>query len=125
MLKDSFNFGPHACLVFDLLGKSLATFLRENHARPFPPRQLQHISRQLFSGVVCGYKIGFMTPWLLTDLLVVLHQSGVIHTDLKPDNILLVSDDYDEIAVMKVRLSAFSAFAASKLKGWLAEPRTR
>lgn len=53
MLKDTFDFGPHACLVFDLLGKSLATFMHDNHCRPFPPAQLQHIARQLFAGVTC------------------------------------------------------------------------
>ena len=55
ILRDSFRVGPHICIVFDLLGKSLATFLKENHFRPFPPHQLQHISRQLFSGVACKH----------------------------------------------------------------------
>lgn len=53
MLKGEFEFGGHICLVFDILGKSLAQFLSENTFRPFPRHHVQEITRQLLAGVAC------------------------------------------------------------------------
>ena len=55
MLKGTFEFGRHICLVFDILGKSLAQFLSENAYRPFPRHQVQDIARQLLAGVACKF----------------------------------------------------------------------
>lgn len=78
-LMDSFQHGAHACLVFPLLGLSVYDFMSDNHELPYPLPHVRRIGRQL-CGAVCF-----------------LHSCGVIHTDIKPENILLVDSACDVI----------------------------
>ncbi|PAA57323.1 hypothetical protein BOX15_Mlig016980g2 [Macrostomum lignano] len=71
-----FDFFGHACLVFDLLGKSVFDFLKENDFAPYPIEHVRHIAYQLV------YSVAF------------LHANQLTHTDLKPENILLVKSSY-------------------------------
>ncbi|CAK7268343.1 serine threonine protein kinase CMGC group [Sporothrix epigloea] len=75
-LRECFDFRGHICIVMDLLGQSVFDFLKDNGYVPFPNSQIQNFARQLFTSVAF------------------LHDLQLIHTDLKPENIVLVDADY-------------------------------
>ncbi|XP_043943109.1 homeodomain-interacting protein kinase 2-like [Protopterus annectens] len=64
-----FQYGNHACLVFELLGQDLFSFLQQ---KPLPLKHIRPILQQV------------------TKALLKLHSLGLIHADIKPENILLV-----------------------------------
>ncbi|GFT35416.1 hypothetical protein NPIL_472421 [Nephila pilipes] len=69
-MLDWFDYHGHVCIVFELLGKSVFDFLKNNNYFPYPLDQVRHMSYQL-----C-YAVKF------------LHDYHLTHTDLKPENIL-------------------------------------
>jgi len=71
-----FDFRGHVCMVFEKFGLSLYDFLRKNHYRPFNLDDISKIGYQLLRSVA------FM------------HSLTLIHTDLKPENVLFVNSDY-------------------------------
>lgn len=73
---DSFNYYGHMCLTFEVLGESVFDFLKSNCYAPYPMEQVRHISQQLCQAVA------FM------------HDHKVTHTDLKPENVLFVTNDW-------------------------------
>jgi hypothetical protein len=73
---DSFNYFGHMCLSFEVLGESVFDFLKSNNYVPYPLKQVRHIAYQL-----C-HAVKFM------------HDNRVTHTDLKPENVLFVSNDW-------------------------------
>ncbi|KAH3904513.1 hypothetical protein HBI56_222250 [Parastagonospora nodorum] len=76
-MRDYFHFRNHTCIVTDLYGKSMFAFQESNSFVPFPALHIQEFSRQLFTSVAF------------------LHDLRIVHADLKPDNILLVNDNYE------------------------------
>ncbi|XP_057534662.1 serine/threonine-protein kinase AFC2 isoform X2 [Amaranthus tricolor] len=78
-IRNWFDYRNHVCIVFEKLGPSLYDFLRKNNYRSFPIDLVREIGRQLLECVA------FM------------HNLHLIHTDLKPENVLLVSPDYIKI----------------------------
>jgi dual specificity protein kinase CLK2/3 len=73
---DHFNYHGHICILFDMLGKSVYDFLKENSYHPYPMEQVRHIAYQL------AYSVKY------------LHENHLTHTDLKPENMLFLNDDY-------------------------------
>jgi hypothetical protein len=73
---DSFNYFGHMCLTFEVLGESVFDFLKSNNYVPYPLNQVRHIAYQL-----C-HAVKFM------------HDNRVTHTDLKPENVLFVTNDW-------------------------------
>ncbi|KAK7265616.1 hypothetical protein RJT34_33238 [Clitoria ternatea] len=78
-IRNWFDYRNHICIVFEKLGPSLYDFLRKNNYRSFPIDLVREIGRQLLE---C---IAFM------------HDLRMIHTDLKPENVLLVSPEYVKV----------------------------
>uniref|UniRef100_A0A7S2W9U9 Protein kinase domain-containing protein n=1 Tax=Rhizochromulina marina TaxID=1034831 RepID=A0A7S2W9U9_9STRA len=76
MLLNFFKFQGHACMVFETLGLSLYEFLKENDYIPFPLYCVQDFARQMLEAIAF------------------LHSMKLIHTDLKPENVLLVDARY-------------------------------
>jgi dual specificity tyrosine-phosphorylation-regulated kinase 2/3/4 len=70
-LKGSFLFRKHLCLVFELLAGSLSCLLKANKLHSVPMTVMREYSLQLVNALKC------------------LEEVGVVHCDLKPDNILL------------------------------------
>jgi len=82
-----FRLGGHFCLVFPPLGCSLYDFLRANHFRPLFPHHIRHIAEQLLT--TCAG----------------LHQLGVVHADIKPENILLVAAEYTTVQIQQITVN--------------------
>lgn len=79
LLLDYFDFKNHICLITNLYGKSLYDFMCSNGIARFPGSQIQAIARQLIRSICF------------------LHELNIIHTDIKPENILLCNDhDFTE-----------------------------
>ncbi|KAF9199179.1 dual specificity protein kinase kns1 [Haplosporangium sp. Z 27] len=115
-LKRCFEYRNHVCMVFELLGQSIYDWLKDNSFCPFPPNQIQHFARQLFSSVSCRERITgafiiiehnnplnplkdhthtrYYTNSGMALILVYSTILRLIHTDLKPENILLANGDY-------------------------------
>ena len=79
---NSFVYRKHVCLVFETCGPNLYYFMKRNRRRGvygFKGKHLQYIVFQIINA------------------LAFLHDKcGVVHTDLKLENILFVSDEYFE-----------------------------
>ncbi|KAH9776461.1 serine/threonine-protein kinase AFC2 [Citrus sinensis] len=75
-IRNWFDYRNHICIVFEKLGSSLYDFLRKNNYRSFPIDLVREIARQL---------------------LEFMHDLCMIHTDLKPENVLLVSSEYIKV----------------------------
>lgn len=68
------EYGFHGCIIFDLCGDNLAQLLDKNKDSSLPHPIVKQITKQLLNG------------------LKVLHNINLIHTDIKPENILLTTD---------------------------------
>ena len=66
-------------IIFELLSLSLYDFLKMNSFKGFTMNQVKHIAKQIFEGIEF------------------LHSIDIVHTALKPENILLINSDYDKI----------------------------
>ncbi|XP_058098604.1 uncharacterized protein LOC131243334 [Magnolia sinica] len=66
--------GQHTCLVFEFLGDSLLRLIKYNRYKGLELSKVREICR-----------------WILLGLDYLHRELGIIHTDLKPENVLLVS----------------------------------
>lgn len=78
----SFEFRGHLCLVFELLSLNLYDFLHKNNFQGLSLQLIRRIAVQLFMA------------------LKTVHSVGIIHCDLKPDNILLKYENKSSIKVI-------------------------
>ena len=77
-LFDEFSLSSgHTCIAFEMLGKSVFDFLRDNAYNPYSLPDVRKISYD-----VCK-SVNF------------LHENQLTHTDLKPENILFQDSSYD------------------------------
>jgi len=83
-LRRAFDYEGHICMVFDKFGPSLFDFLRTNRYKPFHPHTVQSFGKQLLIAVEY------------------LHSMGMIHTDLKPENVLLLNKSYRDNKMYRV-----------------------
>ncbi|KAA8904220.1 hypothetical protein TRICI_005595 [Trichomonascus ciferrii] len=83
-LLDSFKHvgpnGVHVCMVFEVLGENLLGLIKRYHHKGIPQTLVKQITKQVLLG------------------LDYLHREcGVIHTDLKPENVLIEIGDVEAI----------------------------
>ncbi|GCC38676.1 hypothetical protein chiPu_0017191 [Chiloscyllium punctatum] len=69
---ESFNDDTKLCLVFELLEQSLYEYQRENNFVPLPTKHIRSITKQVLIA------------------LQKLKELSIVHTDIKPENIMLV-----------------------------------
>jgi len=66
----SFDYRGHICLVFELLGPNLYEIMRANAFKPFSIPEIRSLAGQVLEALCHS------------------HGKGVIHTDVKPENVL-------------------------------------
>ncbi|TCD61444.1 serine/threonine protein kinase, CMGC group [Steccherinum ochraceum] len=82
--------GTHVCMVFEVLGENLLGLIKRHQNKGVP----MHLCRQIAKQILLG--------------LDYMHRCcGVIHTDLKPENVLICIDDVE--AIIQAELAAQSA----------------
>ncbi|KAH6616284.1 serine/threonine-protein kinase SRPK2 [Boeremia exigua] len=89
-LLDSFNHkgpnGMHVCMVFEVLGENLLGLIKRWNHRGIPMPLVKQITKQVLLG------------------LDYLHREcGIIHTDLKPENVLIEIGDVEQIVKAYVK----------------------
>lgn len=90
--------GSHVCMVFEVLGENLLGLIKRYQHRGVP----QHIVKQITKQVLMGLNY--------------LHtECGIIHTDLKPENVLICIDDVE--AVVAAELASCPAAVPTKILG--------
>lgn len=83
-LLDSFEHvgpnGTHICMVFEVLGENLLGLIRRFHHQGVPLSLVKQITKQVLLGLDYMHR-----------------ECGIIHTDLKPENVLIEIGDVEEI----------------------------
>lgn len=95
-LLDSFTHkgpnGNHVCMVFEVLGENLLGLIKRWNHRGIPMPLVKQITKQVLLG------------------LDYLHREcGIIHTDLKPENVLIEIGDVEQIVKTYVKEDAASS----------------
>ncbi|GAA6006082.1 hypothetical protein JCM11491_002025 [Sporobolomyces phaffii] len=90
--------GNHVCMVFEVLGENLLGLIKRYHHRGVP----DHICKQIAKQVLLG-------------LDYIHRECGIIHTDLKPENVLICIDDVE--AVVRAELETSPAAVPTKMIG--------
>ncbi|KZT66689.1 kinase-like protein [Daedalea quercina L-15889] len=84
--------GTHVCMVFEVLGENLLGLIKRHQNKGVPMHIVKQIAKQILLGLDYMHRC-----------------CGVIHTDLKPENVLISIDDVE--AIIEAELAAQSASA--------------
>ncbi|CCU98413.1 unnamed protein product [Malassezia sympodialis ATCC 42132] len=78
--------GSHVCMVFEVLGENLLGLIKRYQHRGVPVHIVKQIAKQVLLG------------------LDYMHRScGIIHTDLKPENVLICIEDVEAVVEAELR----------------------
>ncbi|KAJ6498528.1 kinase-like protein [Mycena vitilis] len=87
--------GTHVCMVFEVLGESLLGLIKRHQNKGVPIPLVKQIAKQVLLG------------------LDYMHQyCGVIHTDLKPENVLIFIPDVEAVIQSEFALQSSSSSAS-------------
>ena len=79
---DSFMFRNHLCIVTEILGPSLFSYLREREYEGLPLSQVKAITHDLLTG------------------LAYIHSQKIMHCDMKPENILFAGTGTNSVRII-------------------------
>ncbi|XP_063291547.1 homeodomain-interacting protein kinase 2-like [Pelobates fuscus] len=99
--SECFQYQGHMCLVFELLQQSLYDFMEENRFRPMALEDIRPVVQQV--GIALKK---------LTSL-------GIIHTDLKPDNIMMVDPSKQSSKVKVIDFGSACHVSKAECKSYL------
>ena len=86
--------GTHICMVFEVLGENLLGLIKRHQSKGVPVPIVKQIAKQILLGLDYMHRV-----------------CGVIHTDLKPENVLICIEDVE--TVIRTELDASSAAGAA------------
>ncbi|KAF9169086.1 serine/threonine protein kinase, CMGC group [Mortierella sp. AD011] len=72
--------GLHVCMVFEVLGENLLSVIKRYRHKGIPFHLVRQISRQVLMGLDYMHR-----------------ECGIIHTDLKPENVLVCVEDVEQV----------------------------
>jgi len=78
-MYDWFDYHGHKCIAFQLLGKSVFDFLKDNNYEPYPIEHVRSVAYEL------TLSVNF------------IHEHHLTHTDLKPENVLFYDSSKTKI----------------------------
>ncbi|KAH9483406.1 Serine/threonine-protein kinase SKY1 [Psilocybe cubensis] len=81
--------GIHVCMVFEVLGENLLGLIKRHQNKGVPMPLVKQIAKQILLGLDYMHRC-----------------CGVIHTDLKPENVLICIDDVESIISSELAASA-------------------
>ncbi|KAL1690023.1 kinase-like domain-containing protein [Schizophyllum commune] len=81
--------GTHVCMVFEVLGENLLGLIKRHQHKGVPMPLVRQIAKQVLLGLDYMHRC-----------------CGVIHTDLKPENVLIAIDDVESIIEAELAASA-------------------
>ncbi|KAF5369215.1 hypothetical protein D9757_010046 [Collybiopsis confluens] len=87
--------GTHVCMVFEVLGENLLGLIKRHQSKGVPMGLVKQIGKQVLLGLDYMHRC-----------------CGVIHTDLKPENVLIAIDDVE--AIITAELEKAKADAATQ-----------
>jgi len=88
-MVDFFYFRNHLCIVFELMGPNLYELTKENKFQGFSIEQIKSYALSLLK------------------CLTLLHRENIIHCDLKPENVLVKTNNKNKIRVIDFGSSCF------------------
>lgn len=83
LYDDFYHKGPngtHMCMVFEVLGENLLSLMKRYNHKCVPPKLVKQITKQVLLALDYMHR-----------------KCGVIHTDLKPENVLIEVGDVDRL----------------------------
>ncbi|KAJ7282734.1 kinase-like domain-containing protein [Mycena rebaudengoi] len=80
--------GTHVCMVFEVLGESLLGLVKRHQNKGVPMHLVKQIAKQVLLGLDYMHRC-----------------CGVIHTDIKPENVLIYIDDVESIVQSEIALA--------------------
>ncbi|KAI0313110.1 kinase-like domain-containing protein [Amylostereum chailletii] len=92
--------GTHVCMVFEVLGENLLGLIKRHQRKGVPQHLVKQIAKQILLGLDYMHRC-----------------CGVIHTDLKPENVLICIDDVESIIQAELAASASATTPPTKLVG--------
>ncbi|KAG8217110.1 kinase-like protein [Butyriboletus roseoflavus] len=92
--------GIHVCMVFEVLGENLLGLIKRHQNKGVPMPLVKQIAKQVLLGLDYMHRC-----------------CGVIHTDLKPENVLICIDDVESIISAELATSANTTPPPSRLIG--------
>ncbi|KAJ7182861.1 kinase-like protein [Mycena crocata] len=88
--------GTHVCMVFEVLGESLLGLIRRHQNKGVPIPLVKQIAKQVLQGLDYMHRC-----------------CDVIHTDLKPENVLIYIPDVESVIQSELTLSSAAALSTS------------
>ena len=92
--------GTHVCMVFEVLGENLLGLIRRHQNKGVPLHLVKQIAKQVLLGLDYMHRC-----------------CGMIHTDLKPENVLICIDDVENIIQTELANAASAGPAPTKIVG--------
>ncbi|TFK20104.1 kinase-like protein [Coprinopsis marcescibilis] len=93
--------GVHVCMVFEVLGENLLGLIKRHQNKGVPMHLVKQIAKQILLGLDYMHRC-----------------CGVIHTDLKPENVLICIEDVENVIRAELASSSASALTPpSRLVG--------
>ncbi|KII89566.1 hypothetical protein PLICRDRAFT_160911 [Plicaturopsis crispa FD-325 SS-3] len=92
--------GTHVCMVFEVLGENLLGLIKRHQNKGVPMHLVKQIAKQVLLGLDYMHRC-----------------CGVIHTDLKPENVLICIDDVETIIQSELANTTSASSPPTKLVG--------